>query len=193
MTARILDPDDHPDRLSEEAFKAVARALRDEVLPDEDVSTVYVMVGTPASGKSTYASSLGQRLGADAVILVGCHAHRGRRRALAQRIRKAGKRAVAVHVTAPLALCEARDSEREPDRQAGVLAISKAHSALHREPPFKNEGWHEVQVIDGTDEPEHRSTPGGQSPHQAPGGSFDVIPIIGEAVDRPSWADRGNG
>ena len=65
MTARILCPDDHPDRWWRgdpakrgEAFASINRALRDEVLPDPKVRRVIVMVGTAGAGKSTTAAEL---------------------------------------------------------------------------------------------------------------------------------------
>lgn len=175
MPARILCPDDHPDRYSgdrakaEEAFASVARALRDEVLPDPKVRWVVVLVGAPGSGKSTLAQQvaarrsvlLGPRPGASydpvsarepgpesLVIVDACHANKGRRTALAKRIRAAGKVAVAVVLHTPLEVCVERDAQRQPPRRVGRQVVERVWRDLRSLPPLRSEGWSEVVTLD---------------------------------------------
>lgn len=148
-----LNPDHHPDRYINpgEAFAAYARALRDVVLPDASIRTVYVMVGCPGSGKSHVAEQMVGSLGPDSAVLDACHADRAKRRALARKLRRAGKVAVAVYVRTPLDIAQARDSLRPADRRVGLLKIGQQHSALRREPPVPAEGWDRVEHRDGFD------------------------------------------
>lgn len=151
MTARILCPDDHPDRYGpnkSEAFASVARALRDEVLPDPTITTVIVMVGAPGSGKSTEAAKLAVQH-PDAVIVDACHSKPTPREGIVDRIRAAGKRAIAVRMTTALVICQARQAGRTQERKVAPLAVARAHNAIDLDPPMLAEGWTEVLEVDG--------------------------------------------
>lgn len=141
----ILCPDDQPERWTNpaEAFAHVARTLRDEVLPDPDITTVFVMVGPPGSGKSTWAQREEQR--PIAVTLDACHADPKRRRALVKRIKAAGKRAVAVWMQTPLSVCLARNGDREQHRVVPARKVLEQHVALRRGGgPNMAEGWDDI-------------------------------------------------
>ena len=158
----ILCPDDHPERWSNpgEAFASVARKLRDEVLTDPAVGVVWVMVGVPGSGKSTWAKDANERgtvrprgvttnVGPVAeltkmIIIDACHADPKRRRALAQRILKAGKHPAVVWVQTPLSECIRRNAERDGPRCVPEGVIVKQHRAIRRTPPTIGEGWDDM-------------------------------------------------
>jgi predicted kinase len=141
----IIDPDDHPKRYTDsgEAFADASRRLRDEVLADPSVDAVHVMVGPPGSGKSHWASNHSGR-----AIVDGCHADAGRRRALAKRIKDAGKRPVAVWVKTPPAECLRRNNKRQPPKRVPRQVIQRQAWELEKRPPRRSEGWAEVIVVE---------------------------------------------
>lgn len=142
----ILCPDDHPDRWSNpgEAFASVARELRDEVLTNPEVMTVYVMVGPPGSGKSTWAEENVAGWAMLRPVIDMCNSDPKRRRALAQRIMKAEKAPVAVWMQTPLSECIRRNAEREGPSRVKDAVIVKQHRAIRRVPPSVGEGWADV-------------------------------------------------
>ena len=143
----IIDPDEHPERHSNPAaaFADARRRLRDDVLTDENVRRVYVMVGAPGSGKSTYAKRRRGEFREDARAYVdGCHADAPERRRLARQIRDAGKIPIAVFMRTPLAECLRRNNQREPPRRVPPSVVRRLSFELDKRPPRKIEGWHEV-------------------------------------------------
>ena len=116
------------------------------MLPDPAITTVFVMVGAPGSGKSTEAARLAA-LHPDAVIVDVCHSKPWARTMMVGRIRDAGKRAIAVHMMTPLGLCKARQHTRTLERQVSMYKVMDIHHAISSAPPTVVEGWHEVQQI----------------------------------------------
>lgn len=156
----ILSPDDRlphgPARWSREALaEAWASCRRDlrDALQDPEVLTVAVLVGVPASGKSTWSREHDGEPGL--VIFDACWANRGRRRGIAHQIRRAGKTAVAVWVQCPLDVCRERNAARPPETRVPDVALARAWVSLRHEPPVMAEGWSRVLVQDGQAERVH--------------------------------------
>lgn len=131
-----------------EAFAACARALRDEVLPDPAIRAVWVLIGVPGAGKTTWVGS--QPDDPAVAVYDVVNADRGRRAKLAQRIRAAGKDAVAVHVRTPLSLCLLRQEQRPVWRRVPEAFIRRTALDLRLNPPELAEGWSRIVVVDGT-------------------------------------------
>lgn len=149
----ILAPDDRlpqgPARWTREALgEAWASCRRDlkTALLDPGVKTVAVLVGVPASGKSSWSREHDRE---GLVIFDACWADRGRRQGIARQIRQAGKVAVAVWVQTPLDVCRERNAARPPLTRVPDVALTRAWVALRHEPPVMGEGWSRVLVQDG--------------------------------------------
>jgi len=150
----ILAPDDllpsGPARWTREAvgeaWATCRRALR-AALADPTIETVVCLAGAPASGKSTWTRDHDEP---GLVVFDACWAEPGRRRALAQQIRQAGKVAIAVWVVTPLEVCRERNAARPPDRHVPDGALTRSWLALRECPPSLAEGWSRVLVQDGT-------------------------------------------
>lgn len=131
-----------------EAWANAHRALR-SALADPEIHTCVVMVGNPGSGKSAWLRDQGELPGVVAFDAV--HSERGRRAAMARRIKAAGKRPVAVLVTCPLALAIARNEGRPPERKVPEAYLRRSWVELQHWPPELAEGWSEIVVVPGSD------------------------------------------
>ncbi len=154
MSILVIRPDDllkqGPGRWNRddvaEAWAECARRLRAALL-DPAVLVVGPMVGAPGSGKTTWSD----RVERDGWVLHDAVWANPRRRAkLAARIRRAGKRPVAVHVVTPLALCLARNDARPPWRRVPEATLRRDALQIRLWPPSWREGWDAVEVVDGT-------------------------------------------
>lgn len=130
-----------------EAWAQAHRLLRSS-LADPDIREVRVMVGCPGSGKSTWAAA--QPDDASVVVFDAVFADPKRRSAIAKRITGACKRAVAVVVTSPLALCLERNDARPAWRRVPEAFVRRTWGELQRWPVAASEGWTEVRWVDGT-------------------------------------------
>lgn len=155
----ILAPDDRlpdgPARWSREALaEAWASCRRDlrAALADPDVATVAILVGVPASGKSSWSRDNDQP---GLVIFDACWADRARRIGIARQIRAAGKVAIAVWVQTPLDVCRERNAARPPATRVPDVALARAWISLRHGPPVLAEGWSRVLVVDGLTERVH--------------------------------------
>ena len=139
----ILDPDEHEQRYTDppEAFAHVARTLRDEILPDPSIHTIYVMIGPPGSGKSTWAK---ENAAPGSCILDACHAYPPKRKAILGRLKRCGKRAVAVWMRTPLFTCWDQDARRGPPKTVGRTKIGAQYEEIESNPPRLSQGWDEV-------------------------------------------------
>ena len=190
MTARILCPDDHPDRWWRgdpakrgEAFASINRALRDEVLPDPKVRRVIVMVGTAGAGKSTTAAELAKVDWQQGTVIVdACHDTPAARISLVKRIRAAGKMAVAVVLRTPAAECVRRDAERPVGRKVGRQIIERKARELRLHPPTKAEGWSSIVFLDPT-------APNGEESGRSE--DLGMLVMAGEAMRRGQQAHGG--
>lgn len=129
------------------AWAESRRALKAALL-DARITEVVVMVGTPGSGKSTWAAAndLPHRVIFDAVF-----ADPGRRRQIARQIRAAGKDAICVWVRTPLDECLRRQALRPVWRRVPGAVCHRAALAFHLHPPRQaGEGWSQLLQIDGT-------------------------------------------
>jgi hypothetical protein len=155
----ILAPDDRlpdgPARWSREALsEAWASCRRDlrAALQDPEVATVAVLVGIPASGKSSWCRDHDQP---GLVIFDACWADRKRRIGIAHQIRAAGKVAIAVWMQTPLDVARDRNALRPVETRVPDVAMARAWVALKHEPPCLAEGWSRVLVQDGQAERIH--------------------------------------
>lgn len=147
---RVLGPDqnlpDGPGRMAAmpDAWAEAWRSLR-AALAEPELRRVYVLVGLPGSGKTHWAGAqppLPQAVAFDSVM-----SQRSRRMAIARRIRQAGKQAIAVVVSAPLALCCERQQERPTWRRVPEMAIRRAAVRMRSEPVVEAEGWDSVWIV----------------------------------------------
>lgn len=129
-----------------EAWASCRRALRSALL-DPAVHTVVVMVGVPGAGKTTWSDA---RDVEGVVVFDAVWSHPGRRAAIARQVRAADRRAIAVWVRTPLPEALARNAARPAWRRVPQSFCLRAAAALHAQPPHPREGWHEVQVVDGS-------------------------------------------
>lgn len=155
----ILAPDDllpqGPARWAKEAvgeaWATCRRGLKAALL-DPEILEVVILVGIPGSGKSAWTLDHDEPHRA---IFDACWAEPGRRRAVAQQIRQAGKVAIAVWIRTPLDVCRERNALRPPDRRVPDVALARAWVSLSQYPPTLYEGWHRVLVQDGQAERIH--------------------------------------
>ena len=155
----ILAPDDRlpqgPARWSREALaEAWASCRRDlrAALADPANATVAVLVGIPASGKSSWTRDHDQP---GLVIFDACWADRAKRMGIARQIRAAGKVAIAVWIQCPLDVARERNAARPPLTRVPDVALARAWVSLRHEPPVMAEGWSRVLVQDGQAERIH--------------------------------------
>lgn len=144
---RLLRPHGFTDRERvAEAWADSMRAFR-EGLADPSILDVGIMVGIPGSGKSTWVEANDT----DSVMLFDAvWANRGRRVAVAKRIRAAGKNAIAVVVKTPISVAMVRNASRPAWRRVPEGVIRKAARDLRVEPPTMAEGWSGMITVDGT-------------------------------------------
>ena len=131
-----------------EAWADAHRALRAALLEPE-IKTVWVTIGQPGAGKSTWLRN--QPDDPEVVAFDAVHSQPGRRRGLAQRILTAGKQPIAIVVAAPLDLCLARNGERDPLRRVPEATLRRCWGDLQAWPVRGDEGWSEIWRVAGTD------------------------------------------
>lgn len=148
---RVIGPDEllpegRPPTQTEvgEAWAQAHRDLR-AALADPAIRRVFVLVGIPGSGKSTWCRAqpeMPQAVAFDAVM-----SQRPRRSALAMRIRATGRDAIAVVMQTPIAIAMERNAARPPARRVPETAITRAAVALRSEPPCEAEGWSDIWLV----------------------------------------------
>lgn len=138
-----------------EAWAESHRQLR-AALADPQVSQVMVMIGCPGCGKSTWARSIPDD--PSVVAFDAVHSDPGRRASLVRRIRDAGREAVAVVVSTPLAVAIARNARRLPNVRVPEAALRKAWGQLQAWPVRWEEGWSDVIRVAGTETRHDRVT-----------------------------------
>lgn len=127
-----------------EAWAEAHRQLR-AALARDTVTTVVVMIGVPGAGKSTWIKM--QPHDPRIVVFDAVFADRKRRAAMARRIRRAGKAAVAVWVQTPIDECLRRNALRPEWRRVPEPFIRRVAGQLQAAPPTTTEGWDKVLHI----------------------------------------------
>jgi predicted kinase len=144
----LLEPVDG--RFDDRAAVAAAwadsmRAFR-EGLKDPKVLDAGVLVGWPGSGKSTWAAAHDdERI----LLFDAVWSHRGRRTAIAKRIREARKNPVARWVRTSLSLALQRNADRPDWRRVPEAVVLQAARDLRATPPSREEGWYRVLEVRG--------------------------------------------
>jgi predicted kinase len=132
-----------PDR-NAEAWKLSFAALDDALRALSSRSTVYLMVGCQASGKSTWARA---KRGEDphAIIFDAILVKKSERRPIVQAAAEHQVPAVAVWLQTPLHVCIDRNARRPPDEVVNERGLRNVFAAL--EPPECSEGFVDVVVV----------------------------------------------
>lgn len=133
-----------------EAWANATRQFRD-ALADPQVLDAGIMIGWPGSGKSTWAAAHDDTR---IVLFDAVWADRARRIAIANRIRRARKNAVAVWVRTPLPIALDRNAARPAWRRVPEAVVREYAIALLRDSPTRTEGtrsivWDRVIVVPG--------------------------------------------
>ena len=145
----VLSPDDYligPDGTyawSEARVKAAWKRTLAEVeaaLPTH--ATLILLVGYPASGKSTW---MRHRHVEGAVCVDATFVSRKRRAPFLALGVEYGKPVHAVHFTTPFAECLRRNALRTPDRSVPLRAMTRMRDAF--ETPFPSEGFASVTEV----------------------------------------------
>jgi len=107
-------------------------------------TTVYVMVGAQASGKTTWARAKAAE-DPDAVVFDFILVKRSERQPILAAAREAGVPAVAVWLKTPLDVCLARNALRSVNELCDEEGLRNVFEAL--EPPSLEEGFTSVQEV----------------------------------------------
>jgi hypothetical protein len=126
-----------------EAWRTAHRLFR-EAMRSPYVHTAGITIGIPGSGKSTF---LMNNDGDDRVWFDAGFTHPGQRRGMANRIRAAGKRSVAVFVDTPVELAVRRHVSRSKRRRVSFEKLRVMRDRLLQSPPSHDEGFDELIIV----------------------------------------------
>jgi hypothetical protein len=127
------------ERAHQQAF-----ATLDQMLTQTRVAELWVMVGLPGAGKSTWAMANNTR---EIVIFDAVFADSAARRRVADMARAAQVGVWAIWIDTPLLTCLHRNSVRPDDRRVPPPIIGQMHQKLSRRPPSVNEGFTQVRRV----------------------------------------------
>lgn len=152
---RTISPDSHlyvdgvysftQDR-ARAAWEACYQEL-DEVLADPQVTRVVLLVGVPASGKSTWVSQ--QADDPTTVLFDATFAKLDWRTPVVEKVLAAGKQVDAVWVWSPPEVVKERNALRPDDRVIPEDVIEDMFGYLDAEPPTRAEGFSAVLLVSG--------------------------------------------
>lgn len=154
-TASIVSPDNYLytetgeyvwsiDRVKEAWRKAYARL--DRLIASGHFTKLVLLVGLPASGKSTWLKSNHERdaIYFDATLTIAQH-----RVPLIQKAKNAGLTVWAVVMDTPIAVCLDRNRCRTPDRMVPEATIERMQAQLAGSPPRESEGIDKIVHVRG--------------------------------------------
>lgn len=133
-----------PDRVRAAWQKAMGRL--DLLLADPKYRKVVLLVGIPASGKSTW---LGSHHDSDGIYFDATFTGVRQRKPVIEAAKRAGKRVEAVVMDTPIAVCFDRNQCRTPDRRVPDDVIINMAVRLTENPPTASEGFDNIQVVKG--------------------------------------------
>jgi len=100
---------------------------------------VFLMVGAPASGKSTWLRSRGSAFSSEAYF-DACFDLPWKRQPFIDQARAMGCEVVVVWIDTPLEICIARNGARSKDRQVPEKVVRAMWEKINNEPPASGEG-----------------------------------------------------
>lgn len=108
------------------------------------ISTLALLVGIPASGKSTWIRKNAKpgTVYYDATFTIRKH-----REPVIQMAKEAGKRVEAIVMKTPLPVCLDRNACRAPDRQVPHEVVERMHHQLLQDPPDPSEGFDRIRYV----------------------------------------------
>ena len=119
----------------------------DEALADPQVARVVLLVGVPASGKSTWVSK--QSDDPTTVLFDATFAKLDWRTPVVEKVLAAGKQVDAVWIWSPPEVVKERNALRPADRLIPEEVIDSMFGYLNDEPPTKAEGFSAVSLVSG--------------------------------------------
>lgn len=130
--------------LATQAWDQSYEKLR-QLMTDPKIKTVVLMVGIPASGKSTWLQKNAQP---DTVYYDATFTIREHRAPVIDIAKKGGKRIEAVVMDTPLPVCLGRNECRSPDRKVPHDVVERMHTQLLHDPPMEDEGFDQINRIE---------------------------------------------
>jgi len=130
-------------KLVKEAWRQAARKLQ-RLLMDPKIKKVVLLVGVPASGKSTWLSSHHE---ADTVYFDATFTSQRARFPIMEIARGAGKPVEAVVMETPLPVCLERNECRSTDRRVPDEVVLRMHHSLLGDPPTMGEGFSRILKV----------------------------------------------
>jgi predicted kinase len=131
-----------PDRVKAAWRKAMGSL--DRYLQGDRFSKVVLMVGIPASGKSTWLQA---NHDADGLYFDATFTGVRQRQPVIEAAKRAGKRVEAVIMDTPIGVCFDRNKCRPPDRQVPDDIVINMAVRLTEQPPTKAEGFDDVRTV----------------------------------------------
>ena len=131
-----------PERVK--AAWASAKQKLDRVVASPKVTKLVLMVGVPASGKSTWLKAHKEP---GAVYFDATFTQAWARAPIIEYAKKAGKKVEAVVMMTPIAVCLERNACRPSGRQVPHEVVQKMTQGLAGDPPKKSEGFDRIRVV----------------------------------------------
>jgi predicted kinase len=125
------------------AWKSAKSKLA-QVLRSPKVKKLVLMVGVPASGKSTWLKSNKEP---GAVYFDATFTTNWARQPVIDVAKAAGKGVEAVVMATPINVCLDRNACRTPDRMVPHEVVERMSKQLAGDPPKKSEGFDRIRVI----------------------------------------------
>lgn len=131
-----------PERVRAAWGRANAKLKR--LLASPYISTVVLLIGIPAAGKSTWIRSHAEpgTIYYDATFTIRRH-----RAPIIDLVKEAGKRVEAIVMNTPLPVCLKRNLCRSPDRRVPHEVIERMHAQLLTDLPDRSEGFDQIRYV----------------------------------------------
>jgi predicted kinase len=114
------------------------------VLRSPRVKKLVLMVGVPASGKSTWLRANKEP---GAVYFDATFTNQRARSPIVQMAKAAGKEVDAVVMVTPINVCLDRNACRTPDRMVPHEVVQRMTAQLAGDPPRKSEGFDRIRMV----------------------------------------------
>ena len=128
----------------DEALKQCFAALAAALASATDQTTVYVLVGAQAAGKTTWARAKAAQ-DPNAVLFDWILVKKSERQPIVAAAREAGVPVVAVWLKTPLDVCVARNAARPVNELCDEEAVRNVFAAV--EPPSLEEGFARIEHV----------------------------------------------